>query len=161
MIATFYAIERMDNFQLKVVCLQTQRNGIALPPVPDALDVGGSAEANIGPQAPGNEMPPPTPRPVETQAEKRSLLVQAAAAKKGKPEESQSEKLMKEEQELLRNITRQKALKGVKELAKVLTPALPPCSYGSVSSWFLVRIWYVLYYVDAALRLWLTEKSLS
>lgn len=66
-------------------------------------------------------MPPPAPVSAERQAEKRSLLVQAAAARKEKPEESESQKMLKEEQELLRNITRQKALKGVKELAKVLT----------------------------------------
>lgn len=84
-----------------------------------AEEIGGSAEANIGPQAPGNEMPPPAPLSAEKQVEKKSLLMQAAAARKGKPEESESEKLLKEEQELLRNITRQKALKGVKELAKV------------------------------------------
>jgi len=75
----------------------------------------GGAEANIGPQAPGNDMPPPAPM----QPEKKSLLMQAAAARKGKPEESESSKLLREEQELLRNITSQKALKGVKELAKV------------------------------------------
>ena len=84
-----------------------------------SVEVGGSAEANIGPQQPGNDMPPPAPVPAERQAEKKSLLMQAAAAKKGKPEESESQKLLKEEQELLKNITRQKALKGVKELAKV------------------------------------------
>jgi hypothetical protein len=60
-------------------------------------------------------MPPPPP----VQVEKKSLLMQAAAARKGKPEESESSKLLREEQELLRNITGQKALKGVKELAKV------------------------------------------
>ena len=52
--------------------------------------------------------------------EKRSLLMQAAAAKKGKPEETEEQKLIREEQELLRNITKQKALKGVNELAKVI-----------------------------------------
>lgn len=104
--------------------LRLQRNGAALHSAPGPPEVGGSAEANIGPQAPGNEMHPPAPRPAEVQGEKRSLLVQAAAAKKGRPEESESERLMKEEQELLRNITRQKALKGVKELAKVSFCAL-------------------------------------
>ena len=92
----------------------------SIPAAPSAsTEIGGSAEANIGPQPPGNEMPPPAPVSAEKQAEKRSLLVQAAAARKGKPEESESQKLLKEEQELLKNITRQKALKGVKELAKV------------------------------------------
>ena len=91
----------------------------ATPPASVPAEVGGSAEANIGPQQPGNDMPPPAPVSTERQAEKRSLLMQAAAARKGKPEESESEKLLKEEQELLKNITRQKALKGVKELAKV------------------------------------------
>lgn len=79
-----------------------------------AKDAGGDAEGNIGPQQPGNA-PPPLP----AQVEKRSLLSQAAAAKKGKPEESENERLIREEQELLRNITRQKALMGAKELAKV------------------------------------------
>lgn len=51
--------------------------------------------------------------------EKKSLLSKAAAARKGKPEESESEIMLREEQELLRNVNRQKALKGVKELAKV------------------------------------------
>ena len=57
--------------------------------------------------------------PFPTTTDFSALLVQAAAARKGKPEESDSAKLLREEQELLRNITSQKALKGVKELAKV------------------------------------------
>lgn len=75
---------------------------------------GEEAEANIGPEPPGNDLIVPS-----AQAEKKSLLSQAAAVRKGKPEESESEKMLREEAELLRNITKQKALRGVKELAKV------------------------------------------
>ena len=73
------------------------------------------AQQQDTPEQPGNDMPPPS----TVTAEKKSLLVQAAAARKGKPEETENERLIQEEQELLRNITRQKALKGVNELAKV------------------------------------------
>ena len=73
------------------------------------------AQQQETPDQPGNDMPPPS----TVTAEKKSLLVQAAAARKGKPEETENERLIREEQELLRNITRQKALKGVNELAKV------------------------------------------
>ena len=84
-----------------------------------------SAQPVNSPEASGNEMPavgqmlPPAIVPPAAM-EKRSLLMQAAAAKKGKPEETEEQKLIREEQELLRNITKQKALKGVNELAKVI-----------------------------------------
>lgn len=52
-------------------------------------------------------------------AAKESLLLAAARAKKGKPEETEAEKLLKEEQAMMADITRTTALKGVKELAKV------------------------------------------
>ena len=52
-------------------------------------------------------------------AAKESLLLAAARAKKGKPEETEAEKLMKEEQAMMADINRKTALKGVKELAKV------------------------------------------
>ena len=93
--------------------LQSQQ--LATPSAPAAGEAGTAAEAVTGPEAPGNEMLPPPPVAVE----KKSLLKQAAKAKKGKPEETENEQMLREEQELLRNITRQTALKGVKELAKV------------------------------------------
>ena len=52
-------------------------------------------------------------------AAKQSLLVAAARAKKGKPEETEADKLRKEEQAIMADITRKTALKGVKELARV------------------------------------------
>ena len=52
-------------------------------------------------------------------AAKESLLLAAARAKKGKPEETEAEKLRKEEQAIMADITRKTALKGVKELARV------------------------------------------
>ena len=97
----------------KVPLPQSQQ--LATPSAAAAGEAGTAAEAVAGPEAPGNEMLPPPPVAVE----KKSLLKQAAKAKKGKPEETENEQLLREEQELLRNITRQTALKGVKELAKV------------------------------------------
>lgn len=102
---------------LSYCVLALQANGASAPSI--AADIGGAAEANIGPEAPGNEMQTSGQELAGKAGEKRSLLMQAAAARKGQPEESDSQKMLKEEQELLRNITRQKALKGVKELAKV------------------------------------------
>ena len=59
---------------------------------------------------------------------KESLLLAAARAKKGKPEETEAEKLIKEEQAMMADITRVTALKGVKELAQVsLVHAHPFC----------------------------------
>ena len=97
----------------KAPVLQSQQ--LATPSAAAAGKAGTAAEAVTGPEAPGNEMLPPPPVAVE----KKSLLKQAAKAKKGKPEETENEQMLREEQELLRNITRQTALKGVKELAKV------------------------------------------
>lgn len=50
---------------------------------------------------------------------KESLLAAAAKARKEHPAETQAEKLLKEEQEIMRNITARKALKSVKENAQV------------------------------------------
>ncbi|CAD7695226.1 unnamed protein product, partial [Ostreobium quekettii] len=49
---------------------------------------------------------------------KESLLVTAVRARKDQPEETEAEKLLKEEQDMLRQITTKQALKSVKELAK-------------------------------------------
>ena len=54
----------------------------------------------------------------------------AARAKKGKPEETEAEKLRKEEQAIMADITRKTALKGVKELA---TARPPTCSARNAS----------------------------
>ena len=50
---------------------------------------------------------------------KESLLVAAVRARKDQPEETDAEKHLKEEQDILRQITTKQALKSVKELAKV------------------------------------------
>ncbi|BDA40614.1 DEAD-box ATP-dependent RNA helicase 35 [Coccomyxa sp. Obi] len=49
---------------------------------------------------------------------KESLLAAAAKARKEKPAETEAEKLLKEEQEIMRNITSRKALKSVMENAQ-------------------------------------------
>ena len=49
---------------------------------------------------------------------KESLLTAAAKARKEKPAETDAEKILKEEQDMLRAITQRTALKSVKELAK-------------------------------------------
>lgn len=85
-----------------------------VPAQPDQAEAEDVAKPVAPPEPSGHEMPPP-----QSAVEKKSLLAQAAAAKKGKPEETENERLIREEQELLRNITRQKALKGVNEIAKV------------------------------------------
>lgn len=86
-----------------------------IPAHPDQISDLNSAQPIEGPEPSSHDMPPPNP----TNPEKKSLLVQAAAAKKGKPEETENERLIREEQELLRNITKHKALKGAAEIAKV------------------------------------------
>lgn len=50
---------------------------------------------------------------------KESLLVSAVRARRGMPEESEAEKRLKEEREMLKQITTKQALKSVGELAKV------------------------------------------
>ena len=50
---------------------------------------------------------------------KTSLLAATAKARRGAPKESEDDKRLKEEQEMLHNITNRTALRGVKELAKV------------------------------------------
>lgn len=50
---------------------------------------------------------------------KESLLVTAVRARRGVPEESEAEKRLKEEREMLKQITTKQALKSVGELAKV------------------------------------------
>lgn len=57
------------------------------------------------------------PRPI-SQA-KESLLAAAAKARKEKPAETEAEKMLREEQEIMRNITSRKALKSVMENAQV------------------------------------------
>ena len=56
------------------------------------------------------------PTPV---AAKESLLAAAAKARKEQPAETEAERRLKEEQDMLRSITQRTALKSVKELAKV------------------------------------------
>jgi hypothetical protein len=51
--------------------------------------------------------------------QKESLLVATAKARKEKPEATEAEKRLQEEEEMLRAITQKAALKSVKELAKV------------------------------------------
>ena len=50
---------------------------------------------------------------------KQSLLQATVKARKDKPEESEAEIMLREEQEMLADMTKRTALKGVKELAKV------------------------------------------
>ncbi|KAK9810473.1 hypothetical protein WJX72_011297 [[Myrmecia] bisecta] len=70
----------------------------------NACDAGGTSDAG-----------PPQARV------KESLLISTAKARKGQPEESEAEKRLKEEAEILRAITQRTALKSVKELAKGVT----------------------------------------
>lgn len=116
-----------ETAQLRSVAERTQaaefRGAIQLRKVADGADeVDGSgsggeqAEEGAGP-APPAELAPPV------QA-KESLLTAAAKARKDKPAETDAEKILKEEQDMLRAITQRTALKSVKELAKV---RLRPC----------------------------------
>ncbi len=52
-------------------------------------------------------------------AHKESLLAAAAKARKVKPAETDAERLLKEEQEIMKTITQRMALKSVKENAQV------------------------------------------
>lgn len=54
---------------------------------------------------------------------KTSLLAATAAARKGAPKETEDQKRLKEEQEMLHNITNRTALKTFAELAKVVLVA--------------------------------------
>lgn len=51
---------------------------------------------------------------------KESLLRATAKARKDKPEETEAEVMLREEQEMLADMTKRTALRGVKELAKVI-----------------------------------------
>lgn len=63
--------------------------------------------------------PAPPPPPQQTQSKKKeSLLVAAAKARATAPQETASEKLLREEQEMLKAITAKAALKSARELAK-------------------------------------------
>lgn len=57
---------------------------------------------------------PPAPAVI-----KESLLRATAKARKDKPEETEAEVMYREEQEMLADMTKRTALRGVKELAKV------------------------------------------
>ncbi len=50
---------------------------------------------------------------------KESLLVRTAKARKDQPTETEAQKRLREEQDMMRNITARTALRGVKELATV------------------------------------------
>ena len=57
--------------------------------------------------------------PPEPAVAKESLLRATAKARKDKPEETEAEIMLREEQEMLADMTKRTALRGVKELAKV------------------------------------------
>ncbi len=81
----------------------------------DDGDGGGSGGEQPGDAAAPAEAAEPAPAPAQA---KESLLTAAAKARKEKPAETDSEKILKEEQDMLRAITQRTALKSVKELAK-------------------------------------------
>lgn len=58
-------------------------------------------------------------------AHKESLLAAAAKARKVKPAETEAERLLREEQEIMKTITTRMALKSVKENAQVCTASFP------------------------------------
>ena len=68
---------------------------------------------------------------------KESLLAAAAKARKEKPAETEAEKMLKEEQEIMRNITSRKALKSVMENAqvRVLEPIELGHAEGAFGKW--------------------------
>lgn len=68
------------------------------------------------PEVAAGPLPPP---PVV----KESLLRATAKARKDKPEETEAEKQIREEAEMLADMQKRTALKGVKELAKVILSA--------------------------------------
>ena len=57
--------------------------------------------------------------PVAAPAVKESLLRATAKARKDKPEETEAEAMLREEREMLADLHKRTALKGVNELAKV------------------------------------------
>ena len=82
----------------------------------DAPEDGGAA-----PDAEGSDPDAAAAEPAEAAAPaqaKESLLTAAAKARKERPAETDAEKILKEEQDMLRAITQRTALKSVKELAK-------------------------------------------
>ncbi len=78
-------------------------------------DGSGSGGEQPGDAAAPAEAAEAAPAPAQA---KESLLTAAAKARKEKPAETDSEKILKEEQDMLRAITQRTALKSVKELAK-------------------------------------------
>lgn len=53
---------------------------------------------------------------------RESLLTQTAKARKEKPEDTENEKRLKEEKDIMQHITQKTALQSVQELAKVGRP---------------------------------------
>lgn len=69
----------------------------------------------------GHEGDTPAPVPAEPAAEAgkhESLLIKAARARETEPEETEAERLLKMEEEIMRQLMAKKALKGVQELAR-------------------------------------------
>lgn len=77
------------------------------------------------------EMPTAAPGDTGDPRVKTSLLAATAKARKGAPKETEDDKRLKEEQEMLHNITNRTALKSVKELAKVCQR---PCAVSNTAS---------------------------
>ena len=82
--------------------------------VEDAAEDGDDAPIDEG-SDPDAAAEPAAPAPAQA---KESLLTAAAKARKERPAETDAEKILKEEQDMLRAITQRTALKSVKELAK-------------------------------------------
>ncbi|KAK9837229.1 hypothetical protein WJX81_000185 [Elliptochloris bilobata] len=79
---------------------------------------GGGSDGEAAEADGGNPTETLAAEPAAPAQAKESLLTAAAKARKEKPAETDSEKILKEEQDMLRAITQRTALKSVKELAK-------------------------------------------
>ena len=98
---------------------------------PAAATGSAPADAQQRSAADGDSQAPAQPAseadaPATGQRGTESLLQLAAKSRKEKPEETEAEKALKEEQDLLRQTTKQKALQGVQELARVRAPCRQP-----------------------------------
>ncbi len=94
-------------------CVNTQD----VPAAPEAAEPAGRSAA-----APAEATAAPAEAPGAAARNKESLLNAAARARRGAPEESEAEKLLKEERDILHKITQKAALQSVKERALVRVP---------------------------------------
>ena len=90
------------------------------------VEDGGSPQPAVSPGVDAQAAAAMTEAAAARAKPKESLLNAAARARRGQVEETEHERIIREEEEILRNITAKTALQAVGERAKVSAPAYCP-----------------------------------